>query len=171
MQQINFLVTALAGIIIPTVVGMIWYNPKVMGTAWMKEAGLTPEDAKGVNMAKAMVFSIIASFFIALFMNIVVIHQFAINSIFASPADMEAYKDTGSELHKYIDDFYSKYGRNFRTFKHGAFHGFLTALLFVTPVMAHGAIWERKSFKYLAINAGYWIITLTLVGGVICAYS
>ena len=31
------------------VVGFIWYNPKVFGTIWMKEAGLTEEKMKGVQ--------------------------------------------------------------------------------------------------------------------------
>ena len=27
-------------------VGFVWYNPKVFGTAWMKEVGMTEEDAQ-----------------------------------------------------------------------------------------------------------------------------
>lgn len=171
MVQPNLLVTVLAGAIIPTIVGMIWYNPKVMGNVWMKEAGLTPEDAKGVSMAKAVSLSMLASIIMAFMMNPMVIHQFAINSIFAGAADMQALKDPNSEQSKYVADFMSRYGQYFRTFKHGALHGTLMALLFITPAIAHSVIWERKSFKYLAISAGYWIITLALVGGVICQFT
>lgn len=35
---------------ISLIVGAIWYNPKVMGTLWMKETGVTEEDAKNANM-------------------------------------------------------------------------------------------------------------------------
>lgn len=63
-----------------------------------------------------------------------------------------------------------KYGNNFRTFKHGAFHGTIGGFFFATPVLCINALFERKSFIYIAINAGYWIITLALMGGVICAF-
>jgi hypothetical protein len=32
-------------------------------------------------------------------------------------------------------------------------------------------LFERRSWKYIFINAGYWILTLTLMGGIICAYA
>ncbi|HRN41812.1 MAG TPA: DUF1761 family protein [Vicingus sp.] len=32
-------------------------------------------------------------------------------------------------------------------------------------------MFERKGFKYIAINSGYWIITLGLMGGVICQFA
>lgn len=37
------------GAIIPMIMGMIWYHPKVLGTVWMKELGFTEEDAKMDN--------------------------------------------------------------------------------------------------------------------------
>jgi hypothetical protein len=67
--------------------------------------------------------------------------------------------------------FLDKYGNNFRTFKHGAFHGILSALFFATPVLGINALFERKSFKYIFVHAGYWMLTLALMGGVICAYA
>ena len=33
----------LGAALIPTIVGFIWYNPKVMGEAWMKAAEMTEE--------------------------------------------------------------------------------------------------------------------------------
>ena len=51
MELINFpaiLVAALSSF----VVGFVWYNPKVFGTIWMNETGMTDEKAKQGNMAK-----------------------------------------------------------------------------------------------------------------------
>ncbi len=171
LQQINWLVTILTGIIVPNVLGMLWYNPKVMGSAWMKEAGLTMEDAKGVNMGKAIALNTLASIFIAVALNIFTIHQFAINSIFAGAEDMAALKDPNSSLSAYVADFMTKYGHNFRTFKHGLLHGVLTALFFVGPVLAYSCIWERKSFKYWSINVGFWMLNLGIMGGIICQWT
>ena len=67
--------------------------------------------------------------------------------------------------------FMTKYGTNFRTFKHGAFQGALIGLFFAMPIVGTGALFERKGFKYIAVHAGYWIITLCLMGGVICQFA
>lgn len=60
---------------------------------------------------------------------------------------------------------------SFDSFKHGAFHGAEIGLLVAMPLMVTNALFERKNFKYMAINLGYWIITLMLMGGVIDAMN
>lgn len=57
------------------------------------------------------------------------------------------------------------------SFKHGAVHGVIVALLVATPVMVTNGLFERKNFKNLAINILYWVITLALMGGVIDAMN
>ena len=61
-------------------------------------------------------------------------------------------------------------GTSHRTFKHGAFHGVLTGLFVITPILATSAMFERKGFKYIAINAGYWIICLAIMGGIVSGW-
>lgn len=68
-------------------------------------------------------------------------------------------------------DFLADYGTEFRTFKHGALHGFMSGLFFALPVTAINSLFEQKSWKYILINAGYWIVSLTLMGGIICAWE
>jgi hypothetical protein len=41
---------AIAGLI-SLILGFVWYHPKVFGTAWMKETGLTEEKIQSGNMA------------------------------------------------------------------------------------------------------------------------
>ena len=48
MIEINWL-ALLAAAVSTFIVGFIWYNPKVFGTAWMNETGMTEEKAKGAN--------------------------------------------------------------------------------------------------------------------------
>ena len=71
---------------------------------------------------------------------------------------------------KCTDGLLEKYGTTFRTFKHGAFHGTLAALFISLPIIGTNALFERKSFKYVAINVGYWMLTMALMGGVVCAF-
>ena len=57
------------------------------------------------------------------------------------------------------------------SFKHVLFHGLELGLLVAMPIMVTNALFERKNFKYMAINVGYWLITLMLMGGVIDALN
>jgi len=41
--------------------------------------------------------------------------------------------------------FMADYGTAFRTFKHGALHGFLTGLLFITPTIGVNALFEKRA--------------------------
>ncbi len=166
-MHVNFLIILLAALV-PMVMGFIWYNPKVLGKAWMHAAGMTEEKMKGSNMALVFGLAFLFSFFLSMAMQFMVIHQFHLYSILMNEPGM---KDPNSEVSMMVKGFMEKYGTNFRTFKHGALHGALGGIMIALPIIATNALFERKSAKYIAINAGYWIVTMTLMGGVICAFS
>ncbi len=166
-MELNFKIMALAAII-PLLTGFVWYNPKVVGNAWMKTSGLTEDQLKGANMGVIFLSTFILSFLLSMSMNFVVVHQYHMYSIFADDPGM---KDPNSDISKMIADFMSKYGQKFRTFKHGAFHGALTSIFMALPILGINSLFERKSWKYIFIHLGYWFITLALMGGVICAYA
>jgi hypothetical protein len=167
MIQINFPIL-FASALIPMLVGFVWYHPKVLGTAWMNVCGLSEEKLKGANMPLIFGLAFLFSFFIAMTLQFMVIHQFHIGSILMNQPGIN---DPKSEIGLYVSDFMSKYGQEFRTFKHGSFHGFLIGLLFVMPIIAINALFERKGFKYIAINTGYFTVSMTLMGGIICAFA
>ena len=146
--------------------GFIWYNPKVFGTAWMHSAGLDEEKLKGGNMPLIFILCYIFSLMIGTVIMQLAIHQVGMMQALGGPSVM----DGNTELTAYFADFISKYGTNFRTFKHGALHGVMAGVFFAMPIIATNAMFERRGFKNIAINSGYWIISLGLMGGVICAY-
>jgi len=163
----NFLVIGLSALV-PLVTGFIWYNPKVFGTAWIKTTGLTEEQLKSANMPLILGLSLLFSLMLATMLNGIVIHQAALQSIVMGDPDLQ---DPNSALSILLKDFTSKYGNNFRTFKHGVFHGVISALFFALPVLGTNALFERKSFLYIAIHTGYWVVTLGLMGGIICQFA
>lgn len=167
MIKINFLIL-LAATVVPLIIGFVWYNPKVFGTAWMKASGMTEEKAKGANMAVVFGLTFVFSFLIAFGLQFMVIHQFSVFSILANEPGI---MDPTSEMGLWLADFMAKYGNNFRTFKHGVLHGIIIGIMFVMPIIAINALFERKGFKYIAINSGYFTVSLALMGGVICAFS
>ena len=166
-MEFNFIIAAVAAFI-PLGLGCIWYNPKVFGTVWMNACGFTTDNLKGRNMILIFILSYAFSFFLATMVTILVIHQFGFFSTLMSDPDLQI---EGTETYRYAQDFMTKYGTNFRTFKHGFFHGTLTGIFFVLPVLGTNALLERKGFKYIAVNVGYWTVCLALMGGVICQFA
>ena len=163
----NIWINVLAAII-PIVMGFVWYHPKVFGNAWMKEMGFDPATPPTGNMALIFGLTFVFGFFISVLMTSMVIHQYHLYSMLMGVAGVD---DPNTPIGGLVKSLMDQYGTNFRTFKHGALHGTITGLLFVTPIMAINAMFDRKSRKYILINAGYWTITLALMGGVICQFA
>ena len=160
-MNINFLALLVAAITsLP--IGFIWYNPKVFGTIWMREAKITEEQMKGSNMIIIFGMSIFYAFLISFILQMLVIHQFGAMGMIGG--------DPTKALPSY-NAFITDYGTAFRTFKHGALHGFMTGLFFILPVIGVGALFERRSWKYVLISGGYWVITCMVMGGIICFWQ
>ena len=157
-MNINWIAILLAALS-TLVVGFIRYNPKVFGNIWMKEAGLKEEDMKGVNMVKTFSLSIVYAFLISFILQMMVIHQFGALGMVGG--------DPSKALPSY-NAFMADYGTAFRTFKHGALHGFMAGLFMILPIIGTGALYERRSFKYVMISGGYWIVSFIIMGGIIC---
>jgi hypothetical protein len=155
--------------IIPMIMGMIWYNPKLFGKAWMESIGATQESLqKGFNPALTFSLAYVLSFFLAFALNFIVIHQWHLGSMVMGQA---ALADPNSQLSLTMADMYHRYGHAYRTFKHGAFHGTLVGITFALPIVATNALFERRGFKYIAINAGFWIVNCMLMGAFICHFQ
>jgi Protein of unknown function (DUF1761) len=169
-MKINWLLV-LATSLIPVLVGMLWYSKMLFNNAWMQAAGMSMDDNKKINMGKAIGLAILLGVFMSVCMVIWTIHQFSFFSVFGSMTDQAALKDPTSSLSMYTNDFLTKYGQNFRTFKHGALHGTIGGIFLGFPFIGMNAIWEGKSFKYVLIHVGYWIVTLALMGGIICQWA
>jgi len=124
------------------VVGFIWYNPKVFGTIWMNEIGMTEEKAKKANMPLVFGLSVVLAFLISFTLMMMVMTG-------GGPGDMQH----GIEQNM--------------TFKHGAFHGALLGIFVLLPVIVINGLYEQRSFKYMMVVAGYWIVSFAIMGGII----
>lgn len=162
------IVVLLAATLVPLLIGFIWYNPKVFGKAWMSAAGVTPESAKSANMPMILGLTTLLAFFLAVEMQFVVIHQFGVASLIGSQPD---FANEGSESASLMKRITELYGHSHRTFSHGSFHGAIAGFLLALPIIGTNALYERKGFKYVAINAGYWIVCMSLMGGIISQFS
>jgi len=162
-MEMNFL-AFFASALTTLVTGFIWYNPKVFGTIWMREAGLNQEELKNGNMLKIFGLTYVFSLMMTMVISALTIHQSGAVGMVGGPPLIENAKPSFAA-------FMADYGTAYRTFKHGALHGFISGLFFAFPIVAINGMFERKSWKYIFINAGYWALTLTLMGGIICAFA
>lgn len=166
-MKINFLII-LASTLVPLVVGMIWYSPKIgFGKAWMAATGMTEESGKGANMVLIFTLLIVFSFLMTIGLMGVVIHQFALYSLLGQQPD---FPEPNSEPSQLLNHTMELYGHSFRSFKHGALHGTLAGIMLALPIIAINAMFERRRFKYIAINTGYFIVCFALMGGLLCAF-
>ncbi len=165
-MQTNFLFIALAALV-PMIMGFLWYGPLLFQNAWMKQLGFTEESLKGGNMALIFILSYVFSFMLAFFLQFITVHQ---TGMYSAMLESGATELTGEALSQF-KELIANYGDNYRTFKHGALHGALAGVFVVLPVLATQAMFERKSLKYVAINAGYWIVTIALMGGIVCQWG
>lgn len=141
------------------VVGFIWYNPKVFGNAWMKASGMTEEKIKGGNMAVIFGFALLFAILLAILLMQFTNHQWgAMGMVGGEP---ETAKPS-------FEAFMVDYGTVFRTFKHGALHGTMFGIFGALPIIGTNALFERKGAKYIFINSGYWIVTLAVMGAILC---
>jgi hypothetical protein len=162
-MEFNFyavLVAALSSFI----VGFIWYNPKVFGTIWMQESGMTDEKAKNGNMAKIFGLTFVYSLMLAFIMQSLTIHQMGALGMVGGP------KLAATALPSYAA-FMADYKDAFRSFKHGALHGFMSGIFLALPIVAINGLFEQKSWKYIAISAGYWTVIMTIMGAIVCGWK
>ncbi len=161
MENFNWLAVVGAALI-PLILGFIWYHPKVFGKAWQEATGLSDEKIKNSNMPVIFGVSIVLSLMLALAVVSLTVHQSHVYSLFQG--------DESAESVAFLKSFMETHGHKFRSFKHGALHGALAGFFIVLPVLGTNALFERKGFKYILIDVGYWIVALTLMGGVICEF-
>lgn len=155
-----FFITAL----IPMLIGAVYYHPKVMGTAWMNSNGFTIESLQGANMKLILGLCYVFSLLLSTMLSSFVIHQSNVASLF-----VPEIADKSSQEFAYLVDFMTKYGDKHRTWSHGAVHGGIITLFFIMPILAINALFERRSWKYVAIHVGYWFITLVVIGAILCS--
>lgn len=166
-MKIDIVILLLAALV-PLAIGNIWYNPKIgFGNAWMKASGMTEEKAKGANMILILGLTYLFSFFVAFALCSFSIHQLSLTSLFF----LQPIDDPTTEMGALYKSVMDVLGNSYRTFKHGAFHGTIAGIVIALPVISVGAMFERRGFKYIAIHAGYWIVSMALMGGIVCAYA
>lgn len=161
-MEMNFW-AILAAALSTLVVGFIWYHPKVFGTVWMHEVGVSEEKMKNSNMFIIFGMAIFYGLLISMIINVLVVHQYGALGMIGGTEFINSAKSSYAA-------FMSDYGTAFRTYQHGALHGFMAGLFLAFPLIATNSLFERKSWKYVLITGFFWIINFTIMGAIICGW-
>ncbi len=155
--------------LIPPAVGAVYYNPRVVGGAWMRITGLDEERLKRGNTFVIFGLAYLFSLIVAAMLSVIVVHQTGLSGIFGM---MPEFSDPASALRADLAGLEAKYGlyTNHRTFGHGVLHGAMFGLTMAAAIIAINAIFERRRWNYVLIHVGYWTVTLALMGGVLAQY-
>jgi hypothetical protein len=140
--QLNLVAIGLA-IVVNFFLGYVWYTP-LFGKRWIKEVGL-PEghEAQGSELAKALLGNLLGcallAFVLATNMAVWLPSTWGVQAA-APGAISQALQAAG-----------------------------FTWLAFYLPPMLNGVLWERRSWTLLAINGGYYLVSL-LVAAMLIAH-
>lgn len=147
MFEINYLFVVLAALI-PMITGAIFYGP-LFGKQWMNSLGYTQNNLpEPVKMPIVYVVSLVLSFILAFFL------------ISLIEMTHKTCGETGEILFGSHD-----------TFGHGALHGFFIGLGVAIPVLVNNLLFQRMKGSNILLNVAYWLITISLMGGVLDAWA
>jgi hypothetical protein len=136
MADINYLAVLVAGVA-SMIIGYIWYGP-LFGKAWARGMGWDTTNQEQMGRMKKMAGPAYVQQFIgALIMAYVLAHVVWMSSV--------ALPDYSSTMR-------------------GINSGFFSWLGFVLPVKYGDKLWTGKKFKYVAIDLGYYLVLLIVMG-------
>ena len=148
INAMNYFALIVAALV-PMIMGMIFYHPKVMGNAWMKANGFTMEHVKA-NMPKPTMYllTLVTSFLLASFFWAWV----------TGAGEADGPQTTGPE------------GQNYVTFQHGLAHGLIFGITVLLPIFTSMAIFEMRSRNWAIVNILYWTLTAMVMCGILSAW-
>ena len=135
------LVAVLAAAAAAFAIGAVWYSPLLLGDIWMAEAGLSAAPRRAGDTAKTCAIAVVALLVMSYGLEMSI-----------------------GPTHEVADGFYSPS-------QQGAFHGFLTGAVWIVPALVGLGLFERRSWTYIALNGGYWIVAMTVMGGILGAWN
>src|SRR5437870_2124486 len=122
----NPFITVVLTALIPLVVGSLWYSPMLFAKPWMAAVGISADQRpSGGMMARNMLVLYFLSLLVAFGLQMMVIHQYHLPGILMHEP---GFREKTGPAYEMYTNFMTHYGRNFRSYRHGAFVGAITAI-------------------------------------------
>lgn len=126
--------------VVNMVVGFLWFGP-VFGKMWIAMMGWTPQQMEEAKK-KGMTKSYAIAFFGSLLMAYVLAHSLIFAGTYTQTSGISA----------------------------GLMVGVWNWLGFVVPVLFAMVLWEGKSWKLWSLNAGYYLVSLLIMGTILAVW-
>lgn len=162
----NILILIISAMV-PICLGFLWYSPLLFGRPWQRSSGASNVGTPASTMRLRLILTYIFSLFLTLVLVSIVNHSSGIWSLFVTEV---GFGEVGSESQKVYDSLIHKYGHKHRSFGHGMLHGSVTGMTVAFPIISILALFELRDWKYVAINAGFWVLAMSIMGGIICQW-
>jgi len=165
MKDANWLIIPIAATI-PLILGFIWYQPQVFGTALAKVTEQSIEQITSYS-AKRIGFTYLFGLLMAYIITACSVHQYAVFQLFMGE---ESLGIAGSEMNTFMSNFNASYGDRHRSFFHGVIHGLEASLLFGFAFLGISTFIEGAPMKRMWIHLGYFVLCGSIMGGLVCAF-
>ncbi len=152
--------------LIPIFIGRLWYNHLFKST-WLSHADVSEDRANSVKLIKTLGIGYLFGFLAAYMLSLNAVHQVSVFQLFFGDP---ALQDTSSDIYKTVTEFMDKYGDRHRSLGHGVIHGVEMALLLGLPFIGIHSIYENRSFQYIFLHIGYWVVCFAIMGAILSAY-
>lgn len=161
MIKFNWLILILSSFI-PLVLAYFWFNLN-----WFQKI-LNLKENSNLSIQWSL-GSILGLFLIAFMYSITisyqVIHQLHFQSLLLNEVGFDKGEGNAFKDLLYI---FELYGKNFRSFGHGAFHGFLNSIFIILPILVFQKLITKLNWKTIVYIWAFWAICGILMGGIIC---
>ena len=152
---------------VPLALSKVWYSPLVFGNRLSPktDASGNPESLNEVlmNGLRLYVYGLFASYLLCM----IVIHQFGFFLLHFNELIVEGLPSTSIEG---FSDFYNAYGPRHRSFGHGVIHGIEAGVMFGLFFLGSLCIFEKRSFKGMLVHFGFFVVSMGVMGGLVCAF-
>ena len=166
MELFNFYILLLTAFI-PLIIGFIWYQPNVFGKKLAATTGASIEQITQPKSLGQLTLIYLFGLLLSYIMLLLSVHQIGVFQLFFLDS---SFADTSSEFRSFTNDFLAKYGSRHRTFGHGMIHGAEASFFFSLAILGISALLTGKSLKSIWVHVGFWVVTCSLIAGVICAF-
>jgi hypothetical protein len=139
-HSLNYVAIVVSAVLL-WVLGAIWYSPALFAKPWMEILGIKKEEGKKSGLMLGMA----ASFLGDLVLSFILANIISWANAFGFAA--------------------SAFG-----FGNGCVMGVLMWMGFIASPNLPQGIYEGRPFKLFAINSGYWLVGLIIVGGLLGAW-
>ncbi len=161
MIKFNWLLLSLTSLV-PIIVAYLWFNPSVYNRIF-----------KGWNLSQfnirwtpsSICILLVLGFMYSITLSYQVIHQLHFQSLLMNEV---GFMNQEGSAYKDLVYIFELYGKNFRSFRHGAFHGLLNSIFIVLPILIYGRFASGSSWYSVFFQWLFWAICGVTMGGLIC---